>query len=73
MLAHRADYEWARDVIRERGLGLGGAGGAAVLLSTAHGLLDPALVAAWMLEDRLSARLQLQLHKILWDPNARGV
>jgi len=74
VLADRADYEWARAVIRERGLGLGGgAGGAAVLLSTAHGLLDPAQVAAWMLEDRLPARLQLQLHKILWDPNARGV
>ena len=74
VLADRADYEWARDVIRERGLGgASGAGGAAVLLSTAHGRLDPALVAAWMLEDRLPARLQLQLHKILWDPNARGV
>jgi len=49
-------------------------GGRGVLLSTAHGLLDPALVAAWLLEDRLPARLQLQLHKILWDPKrARGV
>jgi 7-carboxy-7-deazaguanine synthase len=74
VLADRADYAWARDVIRERALGTpAGAGGANVLLSTAHGLLDPAEVAAWMLEDRLPARLQVQLHKILWDPNARGV
>ena len=73
VLADRADYEWARGVMRERGLGAGGAGGAAVLLSTAHGLLDPAQLAAWMVEDRLPARLQVQLHKILWDPHARGV
>jgi 7-carboxy-7-deazaguanine synthase len=75
VLADRADYEWARAVMREHGLGLadGQGVGATVLLSTAHGLLDPAQVAAWMLEDRLPVRLQLQLHKILWDPSARGV
>jgi 7-carboxy-7-deazaguanine synthase len=70
VLADRADYEWARGVIHERGLA---AAGPALLLSTAHGQLDPAQVAAWMIEDRLPARLQVQLHKILWDPNARGV
>jgi len=69
VLADRADYEWAREVVRTRGLGTG----PVVLLSTVHGQLDPAQVAAWMLEDHLPARLQVQLHKILWDPNARGV
>ena len=66
VLADRADYEWARDVIRERKL-------ANVLLSVAHGLLAPADVARWMLEDRLDARFQLQMHKVIWDPTARGV
>jgi 7-carboxy-7-deazaguanine synthase len=69
VLAHRADYEWARDVIRTRGLEARGG----LLLSAAHGMLAPAEIASWMLEDRLEARFQLQLHKVLWDPTARGV
>jgi 7-carboxy-7-deazaguanine synthase len=69
VLADRADYEWARDTIRARGL----EGRPGVLLSVAHGLLAPADVARWMLEDKLDARFQLQMHKVLWDPTARGV
>lgn len=69
VLADRADYEWARDTIRARGLEARGG----LLISVAHGLLAPADVAAWILEDRLDARFQLQLHKVLWDPTARGV
>jgi 7-carboxy-7-deazaguanine synthase len=66
VLADRADYEWAREVIRSRDL-------ARVLLSVAHGLLAPADVARWMIEDGLDARFQLQMHKVIWDPTARGV
>ena len=66
VLADRLDYEWARDTIRDRSL-------RNVLLSVAHGLLAPADVARWMLEDRLEARFQLQMHKVIWDPTARGV
>jgi len=69
VLASRGDYEWARDLIRERNL----AAGRTVLLSVAHGLLAPADVARWMLEDGLEARFQLQMHKVIWDPTARGV
>jgi 7-carboxy-7-deazaguanine synthase len=69
VLASRADYEWAREVIRSRDLAARGT----VLLSVAHGLLAPADVARWMLEDGLDARFQLQLHKVIWDPTARGV
>ncbi len=70
VLCDRADYEWARDVIRSRDLA---SRVGAVLISCAFGLLEPARVAAWMLEDRLPARLQLQLHKYIWPPDARGV
>ena len=69
VLASRGDYEWARAVIVEKGL----ARRWTVLLSVAHGLLAPAEVARWMLEDRLPARFQLQAHKVIWDPSARGV
>lgn len=66
----RADYEFARDVIRRHELP---AKAAAVLMSPVHGVLDPRALAEWMLEDRLPARLQLQLHKIVWTPSTRGV
>ena len=69
VLADRADYEWAREVVREQRLDRR----CEVLLSTAHGRLAPADVVAWMLEDRLEARFQLQLHKVIWAPDARGV
>lgn len=69
VLADRADYEWAREVIREHRLERR----CTVLLSTAHGLLAPADVVRWMLEDGLDVRFQLQMHKVIWDPSARGV
>ncbi len=69
VLADRADYEWARDVVTGHGL----AERCTVLLSTAHGLLAPADVVRWMLEDALPARFQLQMHKVIWDPDRRGV
>jgi 7-carboxy-7-deazaguanine synthase len=70
VIADRADYEWARDVIASRNLA---PRVAAILLSPAFGGLAPARLAAWMLEDRLPARLQLQIHKYVWPPDARGV
>jgi 7-carboxy-7-deazaguanine synthase len=45
----------------------------AVLFSPVHGVLDPKLLAQWILEDRLTVRLQLQAHKYIWDPKTRGV
>jgi 7-carboxy-7-deazaguanine synthase len=69
VLASRADYEWARSVIAARRL----AGRAELLMGMAHGAVSPAELAGWILADALPVRLQLQLHKILWDPEARGV
>ena len=68
VIADRGDYEWTLSTIREHGL----EDRAGVLISTAFGLIDPAKVVEWMLADRLRARFQLQLHKYIWDPNARG-
>jgi 7-carboxy-7-deazaguanine synthase len=44
-----------------------------VLLSPAAGELSPALLAGWILEDKLPVRLNLQLHKLLWPDAERGV
>jgi 7-carboxy-7-deazaguanine synthase len=70
VLADRADYEWARNVIHDRAL----AGRVnAILMSPAFGELDPAMLARWILEDRIPARLQIQMHKHIWPPDTRGV
>jgi 7-carboxy-7-deazaguanine synthase len=69
VLSDRADYEWARTAIAEHGL----AGRCGLLLSPVHGVLDPRPLAEWMLADRLPARLQVQLHKVIWPADMRGV
>jgi 7-carboxy-7-deazaguanine synthase len=69
VLCDEADYRWAAGMIREHQLG----GRTEVLLSPVHGRLDPRTVVSWMLRDRLPARLNLQLHKYIWEPETRGV
>lgn len=81
VLTDRTDYEWARDVIRKHDLA---SKVSAVLVSAVHataatdelpgcGGLPLSDLAAWVLEDALPVRLQTQLHKLIWDPSARGV
>ncbi len=69
VLAHRADYDYARRILREHRLAERTAN---LLFSPAWGLLDPAELAAWILADRLPVRLQLQLHKLLWGADCKG-
>ena len=66
----RADYEFARDVIRGRTLA---SRCAAILISPVHGETDVRMLSEWMLADHLPARLQLQLHKFIWPAGTRGV
>lgn len=66
----RVDYEFAREVIARHALP---SRVAAVLLSPVHGVLDPKTLSEWMLADHLHARLQLQLHKLIWSAETRGV
>jgi 7-carboxy-7-deazaguanine synthase len=71
----RTDYEWARITISEHGLESrlenGTLGG--LLMSPVWGTCDITDLAGWILEDRLPVRLQTQLHKHIWEPDARGV
>jgi 7-carboxy-7-deazaguanine synthase len=82
VLADRADYEFARDFIRQHGLehSVG-----AVLFSpaflkspsaerdTSNCQLDPRVLAEWILADGLNVRLGLQMHKFIWEPATKGV
>ena len=62
VLCSRADYEWARDLLRERA----GQVACNVLFSPSWGQVEPRDLAEWILADRLDVRLQVQLHKYLW-------
>ncbi|MFP4649383.1 MAG: radical SAM protein [Desulfobacterales bacterium] len=70
VVCDRGDYEFARDIINRS---LKTAHAPTALISPAAGRVEPAEVAGWILEDRLEARLQLQLHKILWPGAKKGV
>jgi 7-carboxy-7-deazaguanine synthase len=69
VLCDRDDFEWAVEQVRAHRL----TDRCPVLLSPCFGAVNPTDLAAWVLETRLPIRLQLQQHKILWDPSARGV
>lgn len=69
VIADRADYEWARDVLHRYDLqGIG-----CILFSPVWDRLPLRTLAEWILADRLPVRLQTQWHKIIWGANARGV
>jgi 7-carboxy-7-deazaguanine synthase len=70
VIKDRADYEYARDVIARHGLA---ARAAAIHLSPVHGVMNPRTLSEWVLADNLPVRVQLQLHKYIWDPATRGV
>jgi len=69
VIQDRRDYKWARDVITQRHL----SEQCSVLLSPVFGVLDLQTLSNWILEDHLPVRVQAQLHKFIWDPQARGV
>lgn len=82
VITNRDDYEYARNFICENALE--GRVGQILLSpafsktpslerSTANCLLDPRDLVEWMLADGLNARLSLQIHKYVWEPQKKGV
>lgn len=69
VLTDRSDYDWACHVLAQYEL----ASRCPVLMSPVFGSLDVRQLAEWILADRLHVRLQLQLHKLIWTPDMRGV
>jgi 7-carboxy-7-deazaguanine synthase len=63
VICSRADYEWARDLVRERDLDAV----CTVLFSPSYEQLPAHELAEWILEDRAPVRFQVQLHKYLWN------
>lgn len=71
VVGDRADYEWCVNLIRE--YELDPAKGYQLLFSPIFRQIDLEQLVNWILEDELDARFQVQLHKIVWDPDKRGV
>ncbi len=69
VVSDREDFEWALKIIKEHQL----TNRFNVLLSPAFGLLQPKDLAEWMVAEKLNARLNLQQHKYIWHPRAKGV
>ncbi len=70
VIGSREDYEWSRQLIADHRLSSRPFG---MLFSTVFDKLQPQQLAQWIIDDRLPVRFQLQQHKYVWEPNARGV
>ena len=82
VITNRDDYEFAREFIRDNELERRGvqlllspafSKSPSLERSTANCLLDPRELVEWMLADGLNARLSLQIHKYVWEPQKKGV
>lgn len=69
VVASRADFDWGVQKVREHGLDRGHT----VLFSPVWGWVEPRDLAAWLLGERIDARMQIQLHKVIWGGDATGV
>lgn len=69
VITGREDYVWAKNFIKEYALPRK----CTVLFAPAFGRLEPKYLARWIIDDRLEVRLNLQLHKYIYDPETRGV
>lgn len=71
VIGDRRDYEYARAILQRNNQSPVMVGH--VHFSPIFGKIGPDILASWILEDHLDARLNPQLHKIIWDPEQRGV
>jgi len=69
VVSSEADFRWSLEVIRRQGL----EGRVTVLVGPVLGRVEPRDLARWILESGVAARLNLQLHKVVWGDDARGV
>jgi 7-carboxy-7-deazaguanine synthase len=69
VIGTREDYEWSKKKMNEYDL----LNKVTVLMGPVFERVNNIDLASWILEDRLNVRFQLQMHKYIWDPLARGV
>jgi 7-carboxy-7-deazaguanine synthase len=69
VIGSREDYDWMKEIIEKYKLDKK----FAILVSVVFDQLEPVTLVEWVLEDKLNVRFQLQMHKFIWDPAAKGV
>jgi 7-carboxy-7-deazaguanine synthase len=69
VIGNREDFDWSLDMIRRYGIDTR----CPVLMSVVFGTLAPVELAEWILQSGVNVRFQLQMHKFIWEPAARGV
>jgi 7-carboxy-7-deazaguanine synthase len=69
VVASRRDFDWAKAICAQHGL----FEKCAVLFSPVHGKVSPLELAEWVLEEELPITMQVQMHKVIWGPDQRGV
>jgi 7-carboxy-7-deazaguanine synthase len=69
VIGTREDYNWTKEVLIQYNL----TKICPVLFSVVFGKLEPISLVDWILEDKLDVRFQLQMHKFIWEPTAKGV
>ena len=69
VIGNREDYDWSKDILNKFNLNKK----CTVLFSTVFNKLEPLTLVNWILEDKLDARYQLQMHKYIWHPETKGV
>ena len=69
VIGNREDYEWSKKIISTYELDRK----CAILFSVVFGALEPVTLVNWILEEKLDVRFQLQMHKIIWHPETKGV
>jgi 7-carboxy-7-deazaguanine synthase len=67
VIGSREDYLWSKGILKDRYRR------GTVTFSPVYGRIIPKYMVEWILKDGLDVRFQLQLHKIVFDPDARGV
>ena len=69
VIGNREDFDWAKDKITEYSIDKI----CTLLFSPTFGVIDPQLIVEWILADNLPVRMQMQMHKMIWSPEEKGV
>ena len=69
VIQDRNDFDWSVDLVRKYDLSRR----STVLFSPVHAKMNPSVLVEWILQSGLDVRFQIQTHKVIWDPEARGV
>ena len=69
VIGNREDFDWAKEMLNKYSLNEK----CSILFSPTFGKIDPSLIVEWILEGDIPVRMQLQMHKLIWESERKGV